>query len=185
MFTSRVSPVARIALAAFLLAGTFGVSAAPAGATSSNVVTTCDEPTLLAALSGGGSVTFSCSGTILLTNPIVIASDQDVTIDGTGSTVTLDGGAATQLFQVAGRLQLRNLTLDHGLASAAAGAAGTAGDAGDPGVAGNGGAGGAPFQAGDAGTAGTNGTGGSSGTDGHDGGLAEGGAIGDRSRARS
>jgi pectate lyase len=40
-------------------------------------------------LSGGGTVTFSCSGTITLTSTITIASD--TTIDGSGQAVTISG----------------------------------------------------------------------------------------------
>ena len=42
-------------------------SAPSAPAHAGGVVSVCDEAHLLAALAGGGTVTFSCSGTITLT----------------------------------------------------------------------------------------------------------------------
>ena len=44
------------------------------------IVSVCDQAHLLAALAGGGTVTFSCSGTITLTTEITIAAD--TTING-------------------------------------------------------------------------------------------------------
>ena len=41
---------------------------------SAGVVSVCDEAHLLAALSGGGNVTFTCSGMITLTATIIIAA---------------------------------------------------------------------------------------------------------------
>jgi hypothetical protein len=63
------------------------VPAAPAQA--GGVVTVCDEAHLLAALAGGRTVTFACSGTISLTNIITIVAD--TTIDGSGQDVTISG----------------------------------------------------------------------------------------------
>jgi hypothetical protein len=68
-----------------LLALALPAPAAHAG----GVVDTCDEAHLTAALSGGGTVTFTCSGTITLTSTITIASD--TTIDGSGQAVTISG----------------------------------------------------------------------------------------------
>ena len=62
------------------------------------VVTVCDEAHLLAALAGGGTVTFSCSGTITLTAEIVISTD--TTIDGTGQDVTISGNNVGRVFYV-------------------------------------------------------------------------------------
>ncbi len=75
-----------------------GVVAAPAPACAGGIVTVCDEPHLLAALAGGGNVTFGCSGTITLTQTITIASD--TTIDGSGQSVTISGNHAALLFRV-------------------------------------------------------------------------------------
>ncbi len=71
------------------------VPASPAHA--GGVVTVCDEAHLLAALAGGGTVTFACSGTITLTAEIVISAD--TTIDGTGQDVTISGNNAVRVFR--------------------------------------------------------------------------------------
>ena len=68
------------------------VASAPTPAQAGGIVSVCDEAHLLAALAGGGTVTFSCSGTITLTADITIAAD--TTIDGSGQTVTISGNHA-------------------------------------------------------------------------------------------
>ena len=70
------------------------VPASPAHA--SGIVSVCDEAHLLTALSGGGTVTFTCSGTITLTVEITIAAD--TTIDGSGQTVTVSGNHRVRVF---------------------------------------------------------------------------------------
>ena len=77
-----------------LLMLTLPASPAHAG----GVVTVCDEAHLLAALAGGGTVSFLCSGTITLTAEIVIAAD--TSIDGSGQTVTISGNHAVRVFRV-------------------------------------------------------------------------------------
>ena len=62
------------------------------------VVTECDEAHLLTALSGGGTVTFACSGYIYLTSPITIAAN--TTIDGSGQSVAISGTSAGRIFKV-------------------------------------------------------------------------------------
>lgn len=83
-------------LVAFLVLLLLCLPAAPAHA--GGVVSVCDEDHLQAALAGGGTVTFSCSGWISLANTIIISSD--TTIDGSGQTVTLSGNSAVRLFVV-------------------------------------------------------------------------------------
>ena len=80
------------------------------------IVSTCDEAHLLAALAGGGTVTFSCSGTITLTAEITIAAD--TTIDGSGQTVTISGNHAVRVFKVNSgfTLNLDRLTVADGSA---------------------------------------------------------------------
>lgn len=97
--------------AATVLAGLAGSSVARAA----GVVSTCDESHLRAALSGGGSVTFSCSGDIKLTATIAISSN--TSIDGTGQNVILDGQNSVQVLYVAvsATLALKNLTVANGL----------------------------------------------------------------------
>jgi predicted outer membrane repeat protein len=81
---------------------------------ASGVVSVCDEAHLLAALSGGGTVTFACSGTIILTNPITIAAN--TTVDGSGQAVTISGNNAVQVFSVntGVTLSLKELTIANG-----------------------------------------------------------------------
>jgi predicted outer membrane repeat protein len=70
----------------------------PAPVQAGGVVTVCDEAHLLAALAGGGTVTFGCSGVITLTNTIVISTD--TTIDGSGQEVIISGNDAVRVFIV-------------------------------------------------------------------------------------
>ena len=61
-------------------------------------VNICNEASLQNAISStspGGTITFSCSGTITLTSQLVI--DKDLTLDGSGQTVTLDGQNSTRI----------------------------------------------------------------------------------------
>ncbi len=84
-------------------------------AARAGVVTACNEAGLKAALFGGGTVTFSCSGTItVLGGTITIA--QDTTIDGSGHNITISGGGKIQLFVVNSErtLNLKNLTIADG-----------------------------------------------------------------------
>ena len=90
------------------------VASAPTPAHAGGVVSVCDEAHLLAALAGGGTVTFSCSGTITLTAEIVIAAD--TTIDGSGQAVTISGNHAVRVFTVNSgvTLNLNRLTIANG-----------------------------------------------------------------------
>ena len=88
----------------------------PSPVHAEGVVTVCDEPHLLAALVGGGMVTFACSGTIALTEPIIV--DTDTTIDGDGQDVTFSGNNAVQVLSVrsGAMLNLNRLTIADGRA---------------------------------------------------------------------
>jgi hypothetical protein len=103
-----------IYILAILVLLALAVPAAPAQA--GGVVTVCDEAHLLAALAGGGTVTFACSGTITLTNTITIAAD--TTIDGSGQSVTISGNSAVQVFKVNAGItfNLNELTVANGYA---------------------------------------------------------------------
>ena len=92
------------------------VASAPTPAHAGGIVSVCDEAHLLAALAGGGTVTFSCSGTITLTATITIAAD--TTIDGSGQTVTISGNHAVRVFTVNSgvTLNLNRLTVADGSA---------------------------------------------------------------------
>jgi hypothetical protein len=84
---------------------------------AAGVVSVCDEAHLKTALTGGGTVTFICSGTITLTSTITIS--KNTTIDGSGQSVTISGNNAVGVFKVnAGMsLSLNRLTILNGVAS--------------------------------------------------------------------
>ena len=88
------------------------VSASPVNA--GGIVSVCDESHLRAALAGGGTVTFACSGTITLTAEITITTD--TTIDGSGQAVTISGNHAVRVFTVdsGATLNLNELTVANG-----------------------------------------------------------------------
>ena len=69
----------------------------PSPVHAEGVVTSCGPLQLLAALEGGGTVTFACSGTIA-TNTITISAD--TTIDGSGQSVTITGNDFVRVFLV-------------------------------------------------------------------------------------
>jgi hypothetical protein len=81
---------------------------------AAGLVSSCDEASLLTAVSGGGMVTFTCSRTITLTATITIFAD--TTIDGTGQNVTISGGNAVQVLTVPTgvKLSLNKLTIANG-----------------------------------------------------------------------
>ena len=81
------------------------------------IVQACDEASLRAAISQGGTVTFGCSGTITLTQAITITTN--VTLSGVGAVVTLSGGDKTRLFDVSPgvEFQLASLRLTGGFAN--------------------------------------------------------------------
>ncbi len=89
--------------------------ACPQAARAGGVVTACNEPGLKAALLGGGTVTFTCTGTITVLGGTITIS-QNTTIDGSGHNITISGGGKIQLFIVnADRtLNLKNLTVADG-----------------------------------------------------------------------
>lgn len=88
----------------------------PLPAHAGGVVTVCDQAHLRSALTGGGTVTFACNGTIRLTAEIGIALD--TVIDGRGRAVTIDGNDAVRVFKVNSGvgLTVRSLTITHGMA---------------------------------------------------------------------
>src|ERR1700686_2985210 len=95
---------------------------------AAGVVSVCDETHLRAALAGGGTVTFTCSGTITLASTIAILLD--TTIDGTGQNVTISGGKAVGVFSVGSavppvsvNVSLNNLTIADGIAGVGGGVA--------------------------------------------------------------
>ena len=89
----------------------------PAHAAGIDTVTVCDESHLRGAITNaaaGDTVTFGCSGTITLTS--TIALNQNVTIDGSGQSVTISGGGSVQVFSVSSNanVTLNLLTIANG-----------------------------------------------------------------------
>jgi predicted outer membrane repeat protein len=85
-------------------------------AQAEGVVTSCDAPALRAALAGGGTVTFACSGTITTYETITISTD--TTIDGSGQAVTITGNNLVRVFVVdpGVTLNLNAMTVANGAA---------------------------------------------------------------------
>ena len=78
------------------------------------VVSNADETDLLAAMAGGGTVTFAVNGTIYLTNTIVVSNN--TVLDATGQTVAISGSNAVQIFIVNSNttLAITNVTMSDG-----------------------------------------------------------------------
>ncbi len=80
-------------------------------------VTTCDESHLdqaIASASSGDTITFACSGDIALTQTLTIS--QNLTLDGSGQQVTLDGQNQVRVLSVNKGINftLNALTIAHG-----------------------------------------------------------------------
>jgi hypothetical protein len=115
------------------------VSNSAGSVTSSNAmltVTTCTEPTFLAAVAGGGTVALTCDGTIILSGTITI--DKDTKILANGHSVTIDGGNAVRLFQVNTNVhfEVQGLTLANGASIGPRGMDGTVTTSGGDGLGG-------------------------------------------------
>ena len=107
MQRARSSTLSHLTAALSLLLWFAGGTARAAG-----VVAECSESALRAALAGGGTVTFSCSGTITVTNTVIITTP--TVIDGTGQQVVLSGGGAVQVINNRSTTELRRLTIANG-----------------------------------------------------------------------
>jgi hypothetical protein len=97
------------------LAALMAIFCFSSGAMASGVVATADESSLVAAMKGGGAVTFAVNGTIYLTNTIVVS--HDTVLDATGFKVAISGSNAVQIFIVNSNasLAMTNLTLENGV----------------------------------------------------------------------
>lgn len=109
----------RVALGLTLLLGlcfALGVQARPAHAQTTITVSTCDQSHLDAAITqasndnDGDTINFSCSGDIKLTQLLVI--NGNMTIDGSGQNVTLDGQSQIEVMAVSSRVPAINFTLN-------------------------------------------------------------------------
>ncbi len=81
---------------------------------AAGTVTVCNEANLDAALSGGGTVTFACDGTITITTTKSISAN--TILDAAGRTVSISGNNTVRLFTVnpAVNFSVHNLTLANG-----------------------------------------------------------------------
>src|SRR5215471_16539908 len=88
------------------------------------IISNPTQADLEAALAGGGTATFACSGTIVLTNTITISAD--TILDGDGYAMTISGGNSVRIFQVAPGVNfwVKSLTLSDGRVVGANGADG-------------------------------------------------------------
>ncbi|MCP5098571.1 MAG: tandem-95 repeat protein [Chloroflexi bacterium] len=116
--------IQRLGLSLLLIAVLLFAHITPVGAAGQ--VTDCStygpgSGTLQAALTSGGTVTFTCSGTIIVPD---ITLSSDTVIDGTGQNVTLSGNNANRVLTVASNVtvELINLTISNGFLSQEAGA---------------------------------------------------------------
>src|SRR5580765_4693124 len=93
----------------------------PVAVLAAGVVTSADEASLRTALVGGGTVTFSVSGTITLANSIIITND--TVLDGSGQAVTISGSNAVRVFYVnsGAQFSLNNLSIANGRTNQGAG----------------------------------------------------------------
>lgn len=91
-------------------------SSSTASTTTTITISSCTEANLrsaIAAAPSGAIIKFSCSGTILLTSTLQIT--KDLTLDGNGQQVTLDGQNQVEVLDVGGvSFALKDLTIAHG-----------------------------------------------------------------------
>ncbi|MCO5176884.1 MAG: hypothetical protein M9890_07955, partial [Thermomicrobiales bacterium] len=110
--------VLRIMLTLGMTLATFTWAALPAQAAGTVLFCPSNQAMLEAAIGAagpGGTMLFSCNTSITLTSTIALA---DVTLDGNGFDVTLDGNDAVRIFTVSGTVSLIGLHLTHGFSSA-------------------------------------------------------------------
>lgn len=82
---------------------------------AAGVVTNCTEASLRAAMTGGGTVTFACDGTITLAS--TISNSANTALDACGHQITISGNNAVRVLYVNSNvsLTLANLTIADGL----------------------------------------------------------------------
>ncbi len=97
---------------------------------SAGVVNSATDAALRAAMTGGGTVTFNCEGTITVAGTLAVASS--TVLDGTGHAITISGGNAVGLFSVNSGVSASfiNLTLANGCVTGTDGVVGVNGQAG-------------------------------------------------------
>lgn len=111
--------VLRIVLTLGMLLATFTWAALPAQAAGTVLFCPADQSGLEAAIGAagpGGTMLFSCDTSITLTSTIALA---DVTLDGNGFDVTIDGNNAVGVFSAFGTVSLIGLHIVNGSGSTA------------------------------------------------------------------
>ena len=85
------------------------------------IVSVPTQESLLAALQGGGDVSFNCNGTITLTNTIEISTD--TRIDAGNQSIKISGGDTCRVFHIASNVTctIKGITISNGRASSGAG----------------------------------------------------------------
>jgi hypothetical protein len=93
----------------------------PLAAWGGGVVTNCTEANLRAAMTGGGTVTFACDGTITLAGTITITND--TVLDATGHYLAISGSNTVRVFWVTtnASLSMLHLTIANGRSDKGAG----------------------------------------------------------------
>ena len=113
--------VVLVMLVCSIFASGASLVAGAAGVVGDGTAESCTNSAFVAALVGGGLVTFDCgpAPVTIIVDTTLIQDGTTTTIDG-GGRVTLDGDSVRQLFFVldGGDLTLRNLSLVHGSAGA-------------------------------------------------------------------
>ena len=121
--TNRLSSWARLVGLALLLGvgllASLGLASRTAHAQPAvtSIVSTCDDATLRSAIgnaASGDTITFGCSGTITLSSTLGIS--KNLTLDGSGQSVTLDGNNSVEVLSVNSGVSftLNALTIAHG-----------------------------------------------------------------------
>ena len=96
----------RLLTAIVFLSLLYGMASVLPARAASQIVSDCSAPSgatgrlvdVINAASAGDTITFSCSGTLTLSATITLA--KNLTIDGTGQSVTISGGDAVGVFVV-------------------------------------------------------------------------------------
>jgi hypothetical protein len=93
-----------------------------AGVVGTGTPASCTQAAFNAALAGGGTVTFNCGAGAVIPITSTKTLTTTTTIDGTGQSITLDGGGTTRLFNTTYQfasftLTFRSLTLRNGFAA--------------------------------------------------------------------
>lgn len=116
--------VVPLCLALGLVTALWGIGLIGTAHAATATLTTCTESALesaIASAASGDTITFGCNGTITLTSTLVIS--QNLSLDSSGHSVTLDGGNNVRVLLVNSgvTLGLNALTIAHGTDSGSGG----------------------------------------------------------------